>query len=72
MEADISVEIGIIGTLVDDGPSEDEGRRVDDGPEDTMMGAKNMLRRLMGEVGEKARGVKWREDEWKGGRHLKY
>uniref|UniRef100_A0A0E0PYC0 Uncharacterized protein n=1 Tax=Oryza rufipogon TaxID=4529 RepID=A0A0E0PYC0_ORYRU len=37
-----------------------------------MMGAKNMLRRLMGEVGEKARGVKWGEDEWKGGRHLKY
>ncbi|BAS97929.1 Os06g0501800 [Oryza sativa Japonica Group] len=35
MEADISVEIGIIGTLVDNGPSEDEGRRVDDGPEDT-------------------------------------
>lgn len=40
MEADISVEIGIIGTLVDDGPSEDEGRRVDDGPEDTVLYAK--------------------------------
>lgn len=40
MEADISVEIGIIGTLVDDGPSEDEGRQVDDGPEDTVLYAK--------------------------------